>query len=275
MFITTQDVEKYNSDGFVVVENVFSEAEVQRMITAVKNGERVASNTRGQYKDEMGRSAKVAVWHELGDDIWSAISTSPRIVNGARILLGEEISFFHGKVIFKEARSGGAWVWHQDYGYWYDQGFVNPNIISAYVALDEATIENGCIQMLKATHKLGRINHETIGETDPTKTAQFGANLDRVHQTEKLFEKVYCQMKPGSVMYFHSNVLHMSANNDSDRDRRAFIVCYSALDNPQIAPEKYIKQDFEGNDEVEIINGNMVKRKVCPVSADDAILTFK
>ena len=104
-------------------------------------------------KTRRANKARLAIWHELGDDIWAAASTNPRIVNNLRILLGEEIAFFHGKVMLKEAKQGGAWEWHQDYGYWYNQGFAFPRLISAFVALDAATKENGCLQVLRGSHR--------------------------------------------------------------------------------------------------------------------------
>lgn len=83
------------------------------MLREVEGGSRVAAMTRGN-EDTSGKKAKLAIWHELGDDIWAAASTHPRIVNNVRILMREEIAFFHGKVMLKEAGSGGVWEWHQD-----------------------------------------------------------------------------------------------------------------------------------------------------------------
>jgi ectoine hydroxylase-related dioxygenase (phytanoyl-CoA dioxygenase family) len=229
------------------VEELFSEAEVAAMLREVEGGQRVAQTARGNA-DSSGRKAGIAIWHELGDDIWAAASTHPRIVNNVRILMREEIAFFHGKVMLKEAKSGGAWEWHQDYGYWYEQGFVFPRMMSAFVALDEATVENGCLQVLKGSHLLGRLEHGKVGQ-------QTGTNTERIAQIEPLFERVHCTMKPGSVLFFHCNLLHTSAPNDSDFPRRSFIICYNALANPQLGTRYF-------------------EDRPCPVSAPDAILKF-
>ncbi len=105
MFLTQEDVAQYGRDGYLIAENLFSPAEVAKMIEAVEKGERVAARTSEGIADNAGKQARFANWKELGNDIWSAASSSPRIVNAARILLGEEIVFFGGKIIFKEARS--------------------------------------------------------------------------------------------------------------------------------------------------------------------------
>lgn len=246
MHLTPDHVSDYQRDGFVLSRGVFTGEEVEAMLGAVEGGGRVASTTKAS-QDGVGKAAKLAIWHELGDDIWSAVSSCPRIVNSVRILMGEEIAFFHGKVMLKEAREGGAWEWHQDYGYWYNQGFVYPRMISAFVALDEATCDNGCLQVLRGSHLMGRLDHQKIG-------LQTGADPARVEQVEGLFERVYVEMKPGDVLFFHCNLFHSSAANLSDKHRRSFIICYNALANPQLRDKKTFEE------------------RPCPVSADDAIL---
>lgn len=249
MFLSQEHKWNYERDGYVLLPDVFSAHEVERMIHAVEGGERVAQTTHGS-EDASGKKAKLAIWHELGSDIWAAATTSPRIVNAVRILLGEEAAFFHGKVMLKEAKSGGAWEWHQDYGYWYDQGFLYPRLISAFAALDDATIENGCLQVLRGSHHLGRLNHGRVGQ-------QTGADERRMELVESTLERVHVEMKPGSVLFFHSNLLHSSAPNDSAHHRRSFIMCYNALSNPQIGERKTSEQ------------------RPVPVSADNTILKFQ
>jgi len=226
MFLDNNAVQQYHRDGYMIVPDVFTTDEVGAMLDAVERGDRVARTTH-ETKDAQGMSSKLAIWFDLGEDIWSALTTSPRLVNAVRILLGEEASFFHGKVILKEARKGGAWEWHQDYGYWYDQGFVFPRLISASVALDPATRENGCLEVLKGSHQLGRVTHGRFG-------TQTGIDPHRMQLIEPLFERVHCEMTPGSILFFHCNLLHSSGPNLSEKHRRSVIMCYNALANPQI-----------------------------------------
>ncbi|MES2462728.1 MAG: phytanoyl-CoA dioxygenase family protein [Armatimonadota bacterium] len=245
-FLTNQSTADYARDGYVLVPDLFSSKEIQALLRDVEQGDRVAAATRGN-EDASGKKAKLAIWHELGDDVWAAASTNPRVVNNTRILMAEEIAFFHGKVMLKEAGQGGAWEWHQDYGYWYKQGFVFPRMISVFVALDAATKENGCLQVLKGSHLLGRLEHVIVG-------SQTGADPSKIDELTGLFEKVYVEMEPGTALFFHSNLLHASDLNTSTRHRRSFIMCYNALGNPQLGEKKTSEQ------------------RPCPVSAEDAIL---
>ena len=245
-FLSQTEVDNYDRDGYVLLQGAFSQCEVNAMIAAIEGGGSLEKHARVRT-DAEGKKTRLAIWHTLTDDIWGTASTAPSLVNNVRIWLRQEIAFFHGKVMLKEAHTGGAWEWHQDYGYWYDQGFVFPRMISAWVALDPATRANGCLEVLRGSHKLGRLTHTTY-------QSQTGADPKRLAQVKPYFEHVHCEMRPGSVLFFDCNLLHGSGANLSAQHRRAFIVCYNALTNPYLHP------------------GSIADPRPCPVSADDEIL---
>lgn len=125
----------------------------------------------------------------------------------------------------KEPRVGGAWEWHQDYGYWYKNEFLYPDqMISVMVAITEATKENGCLQVIKGSHKMGRVEHGLAGE-------QVGASQRYVDLALRTMELVYVELKPGDALFFHSNLLHRSEANLSDKARWSLISCYNRQSN--------------------------------------------
>jgi ectoine hydroxylase len=140
-------------------------------------------------------------------------------------LLGDEVYLYHYKMMEKEPRVGGAWEWHQDYGYWYNNGCLYPDMGGCMIAVDGAHRDNGCLQVLRCSHKLGRIEHGTYG-------AQTGADPERVALAQQHLEHVYCEMAPGTALFFHANLLHSSDQNDSDDPRWALICCYNTRHNP-------------------------------------------
>jgi hypothetical protein len=71
---------------------------------------------------------------------------------------------------------------------------------------------------------MGRLTHGTVGD-------QTGIDPDRVAVVEDQFERVYCEMAPGTALFFHSNLLHRSDANQSPDSRWALICCYTAIDN--------------------------------------------
>jgi ectoine hydroxylase-related dioxygenase (phytanoyl-CoA dioxygenase family) len=158
------------------------------------------------------------------------------MVNAVADLVGRESSVchFHTKIMQKEPRVGGAWEWHQDYGYWYKNGFLYPDsLISVMVALTEATIENGCLQVIKGSHKIGRVEHSFAGD-------QQGADQAFVDEALRRLEHVYVELQPGDTLFFHPNVLHRSEANNSDNARWSFISCYNLASNRPFVPETHV-----------------------------------
>merc|ERR1711973_704563 len=128
-----------------------------------------------------------------------------------------------GKLMMKEAETGGQHVWHQDYGYWYENGILNPDMGSVFIALDPSVKANGCLQVLAGSHKMGRVDTQLIGEGEVT---QRGANLERVEMARKRYPDVFVELQPGDAVFFHSNLLHTSAQNHSTMRRYSMIIAY-------------------------------------------------
>src|SRR5580692_2986587 len=219
-----EQIAAFDDDGFFVVEGLLDRDEVKLLGDIARVDSQWAAGAALRADGE-GGAVKVRVENELGEsDIYSAIVRSRRIVETMELLLCDEVYHYHHKMVFKEAKTGGAWAWHQDYGYWYDNGCLFPNLASCLIAVDSATKVNGCLQVLSGSHHLGRVNHMKIGE-------QTGADPERVAAALERLETVYCELEPGSAVFFHCNLLHRSDQNKSDDPRWAFICCYNSKDN--------------------------------------------
>ena len=111
------------------------------------------------------------------------------------------------------ARVGGAWEWHQDFGYWYAH-FLYPDLASCMIAIDRATRQNGCLQVLRGSHRMGRIDHGQTG-------TQTGADVERVEAALLEMELVHCELQPGDVLFFHYCLVHGSMSNQTKEPRKA------------------------------------------------------
>src|SRR5947207_5781905 len=147
-----------------------------------------------------------------------------RVVRSAEKLLGGEVYHYHSKMIMKDPRVGGAWAWHQDYGYWYQNGVLQPLLTSVFRAVDPCTRQNGCLQVIRGSHHCGRIDHVLTGD-------QAGADRERVEQVLKRMPLDHVEMVPGDALWFHCNLLHRSDQNRSEQPRWAMICCYNAARN--------------------------------------------
>ncbi|MCW5547483.1 MAG: phytanoyl-CoA dioxygenase family protein [Opitutaceae bacterium] len=221
--LSFEQIQAYDRDGYVLVPDVFTPQEIEILLANVtKEGK--ATKHQFNMNDAAGLSSKLALWSDVSDDVFGAVTTSPRVVNAVRLLLREEVYHWHSKVMLKEPRVGGAWEWHQDYGYWYGDGCLYPRMLSCMIALDPATKANGCLKVVPGSHLLGRFDHGRVG-------GQAGADQQRVQAAIDRLGVVYCEAPAGSALFFHGNTFHSSEANLSDQPRRAYICCYNALSN--------------------------------------------
>lgn len=224
--LNASQIADYNRDGYIVVKNLFSAEEVGKLYhTALENS--VMQKNAMDLNDQTGKKTKLSLWFTPGDDVFGYLIRSERMVNSVRRLLQEEspVCHFHTKLMQKEPKVGGAWEWHQDYGYWYKNQFIFPNqLMSVMIALTPANKENGCLQVIKGSHKMGRVNHGFAGE-------QVGADMEMVNHALKTMELIYCELEPGDALFFHSNLMHRSEANLSDHPRWSLISCYNSQSN--------------------------------------------
>lgn len=225
-FLTPAQIEAYHQDGYVIVKNFCSKAEVDKMYSTALQDSAMAKNAL-DLNDQTGKKTKLSLWFTPGNDIFGYLTRSEKLVNGVAQLLDSKapVCHFHSKLMQKEPKVGGAWEWHQDYGYWYKNQFMFPDqLISVMVALTPANKQNGCIQVIKGSHKLGRVNHGFAGE-------QVGADQVMVDNALKTMDLVYVEIEPGDALFFHSNILHRSEANLSASPRWSIISCYCSQSN--------------------------------------------
>jgi ectoine hydroxylase-related dioxygenase (phytanoyl-CoA dioxygenase family) len=226
MTLSSQQIATYHRDGYIVMDGFFSPAEIDKMYRTALEDEAMRKNAL-DLNDQTGKKTKLSLWFTPGNDVFGYMTRSMRMVNAIKPLLDSDspVCHFHSKLMQKEPRVGGAWEWHQDYGYWYKNQFMFPDqLISVMVALTPASKANGCLQVIKGSHKLGRVNHGFAGE-------QVGADMVMVNNALQTMPLVYCELKPGDALIFHSNLLHRSEANLSDKPRWSIISCYSSQSN--------------------------------------------
>lgn len=224
--LTDQQIAQYNRDGYLIVKNFLQQDEVAKLYKIAIEDSAVAKHAF-DLNDQTGKKTKLTLWYKPGDDAYGMLTKSRRMVESVDKLMDGEsaVCHFHSKLMQKEPKVGGAWEWHQDYGYWYKNEFLLPDqMISVMVAITEANKANGCLQVIKGTHKMGRIEHGFAGE-------QVGASQHYVDLALKTMELVYVELKAGDALFFHSNLLHRSEANTSDTARWSLISCYNRSAN--------------------------------------------
>ena len=221
--LSDEQLKQYEEDGYLLLKSYFDAEEIDLLRESAKEDQQLDQHSYGKGDGEGGQ-VRLSLWNHPGNGIYGMFARCHRIADAADQILGDEAYHYHSKMVMKDAKIGGAWAWHQDYGYWYENGVLSPNLVSCFIAVDPATKENGCLQVIRGAHKLGRVNHVLTGD-------QAGADMERIEQMLNRFELVYVEMDPGDVLFFHSNLPHRSDQNRSDHPRWSMICCYNAKSN--------------------------------------------
>lgn len=161
----------------------------------------------------------------------------PPLLDILHRLMGSRIDLYRDAIMFKPARVGQEKPWHQDAVYW---PFRPMTLVSAMVAIDSCGPENGCLQVVPASHTRvsghAKLNWEL--------QLDIGQMQDRA---------VYVPLEKGDCLIFHSLLVHASEHNDSDVDRRVSLSSYTpgnvvSLD-PDIEPPVVLSQRGLAQDE--------------------------
>ncbi|WP_353718492.1 phytanoyl-CoA dioxygenase family protein [Dyadobacter sp. 676] len=229
--LTRAQIEQYNRDGYLIVRGFYDQQEVSRLYRIAIDDAAISKHAIN-VNDSTGKRSKLSLWYKPGDDVYGLLTRGRTLVGAVDQLMerqpgdtGHSVCHYHSKLMQKEPRVGGAWEWHQDYGYWYKNEFLYPDqMMSVMIAITEANVENGCLQVIKGSHKMGRVEHGFSGE-------QVGASQRYVDLALKTMEHVFVELNAGDALFFHSNILHRSEANVSDRPRWSLISCYNRSTN--------------------------------------------
>ncbi len=214
-------VANFRADGFLVVDEVFSASEIADLRAAVDAADLPAEQLR-----QGGDSATI---HLLGltsrHPAFAALARDQRIVQLIVPLLGPDIQLQHAKLAVKpQARERGPYPWHQDFAYF---PHTNTDLVAVMVMLDDATPDNGCMRMVRGSHRDGLADHRVDGAfsggcTEPRRWADESRIVD-------------VTPRAGGLSIHHCLTLHGSPANRSGMPRRGIVFQYRADDAYQLA----------------------------------------
>ncbi|MGH7122032.1 MAG: phytanoyl-CoA dioxygenase family protein [Acetobacteraceae bacterium] len=230
---TTDERARYTEDGYFIRPALLAAAEVADFREHARRELEIeaARGTVIAKGDKDGNKTLLKMWNRAGDDKYGLLARDERLIGLVEASIGKPVYLYSHKMTMKQPGEGGAWEWHQDFGYWHNYGCLAPDMASIYIALDRSVRENGCLQVLQGSHRLGRLNH--VRENDQT-----NVDPEYIQAALKRFERVYVEMEAGDALVFHGNLLHRSDANRSSTYRWGYICSYNAIDN---APFKRVR----------------------------------
>lgn len=245
--LSDEQLRQFREEGYLVIPDLLSPQEVQktregftRLISEAGPEGKHPSGLIVNYEKSFDLTGKTAEQREIGlrklqnfaerdAKFWDQVR-HPRITALLDDVLGPGAQLLQSMALVKPPEIGVAKDWHQDVAYFP----VTPlnEVVGFWIAIDDATLENGCMEVVPRSHKLGLVQH-VQGPTgwrlpDPT----VALYRDRV---------LKLPMKAGSSLLFSSLVFHFTDHNRSKLRRRALQYHYVSARTRAVNPESFIR----------------------------------
>ena len=216
------EIAHFHDNGYLVIENAFNHDEINSALEGLIylisgqhpdfDGVMYEQKSQGVPVEELSAEerqdyVRKFMWFVEYDHRLKALSTHPKLMNLLTQILDDEPELFQDMALIKPPRIGREKPWHQDHAY-FDLP-LDTTVVGAWIALDEATTENGCMVINPGTNLLGPTVHfqRRDWQICDTHVNNQGA--------------VAVPLKPGGCLLFHSLMQHGTPANRTDRRRRA------------------------------------------------------
>ena len=213
-------LELFKQRGYFIMRGLIAEADCERIRSAL-HAEAARLAEQSSFNDallEMSAKAqpmetplherfrKLSQLHRL-EPLWTKWLAHPALLAVVQDFLGDQLLVKYASAFLKPARIGGATPWHQDIGLWRDR---NATAINAWLAIDPATKNNGCLQMRVGSHTGPVIPHVVYEDS-------VHGELPR-EQCEDI-QVEHIELHSGDVVFWHSHLWHYSPPNTSAQSR--------------------------------------------------------
>jgi phytanoyl-CoA hydroxylase len=225
--LTDEQVAFYRQNGYLINKDVLTPEEllnIDRVIRNITEEQRHLGDkaTKLEWEPELVQGHRVVrrIFRAVDqDEVFHRIAMSDIILDRVESLIGPDIQFISSKVNVKPAYVGSVVEWHQDLAY---VPHTNSDLVTCLIYLDDATRENGCLQVVPSQHHGELMSH--------TRDGLFAGKITEPIPREGLPDPVACEAPAGSMVLMHWMTPHSSVSNHSDRPRRILICDYRAAD---------------------------------------------
>lgn len=236
MALNRDQVETYDRDGFLIVENVLSDrevAELQRVTDSFVETSRGISEHDDIYDLEPDHSSdnprvrRIKTPH-IRHPVYEGVMRHPAILSILQQVVNPSLRLQGSKLNMKPPGNGAAVEWHQD---WAFHPHTNDDLCAVGVMMDDCELENGPLLCIPGSHKGPIHDHHSDGH--------FAGAIDPEASGIDFDQAVACTGKAGSISVHHVRTMHGSAVNTSPKPRRLLLFMYRAADAwPLVGPER-------------------------------------
>lgn len=225
--LTRDQINSYQERGFLAVETVLPRDLIEQARAVVDEfveQSRAVTEHTAVYDLEPGHTPEEPRVRRLKEPcaihpIFDQISRLDAILDIVAGLIGPEIRYQGSKLNMKAAEYGSPVEWHQDLGFY---PHTNDDLLAVGVALDDCTMENGCLLMIPGSHRWPILDHHQDGV--------FVGAVDVQREGVDVSGAVPVTVRAGGITLHHCRMLHASAPNHSSLPRRLLLLQLAAVD---------------------------------------------
>ena len=222
--LTPEQIAFFEEYGYLSDIKLLDEEQVDRLtkeLEEIADPAHPAHDLFYEFHSNESTDPNAVLFHALGawritqgfhDVLWI-----PAFVMAASQLFGNRaVRFWHDQLFCKPALHGGVVAWHQDYSYWTRTGPLQH--LTCWVALDDSTVENGCLYYVPGSHRWGLLDKPDLAGN------MEGLMQYLTEEQKKEFKPIPIELKKGYGTFHHPLMVHGSYENKSPRSRRAFVI---------------------------------------------------
>src|SRR6267154_3718521 len=266
MDLKPEEIQFYEQNGYLLIQDCFSKAEIARMKAELQDVFAEDSPRRVVEKD--GYTVRSVYGCHKYNEVFSRLVRHSNMLVPARQLLGDDVYVYQFKINAKVAFRGDLWEWHQDYVFWMkEDGMPEPRATNAVVFLDEVNELNGPLVFIPGSHREGVLDSPALTDENaanssgaykgsPSWISNLTANLkyslsqDTIATLIQRYGTAVPKGPAGSMLFFHPNIVHTSSNNLSPFDRVLVLITYNSVGNLPNFP-KNRRPDFLASSDCE------------------------
>lgn len=222
--LTAAQVEFFNENGYLSGIKMLEEWQVDELckqLAEIADPNHPGDHLFYEFHTNESTDPDSVLFHSLGHwritEGFHDLFWNPAFTRAASQLLGDvSVRLWHDQLFCKPAHHGGVVAWHQDYSYW---TCTRPmQHLTCWVALDDATTENGCLNYIPGSHRWGLLDR-------PNLAGDMNGLMEFLSDEQKAaFKPIPIELKKGYATFHHPLLVHGSYENKSERSRRAFVL---------------------------------------------------
>ena len=233
MYLTKEQKEVFDKEGYLFFPSHFSQKEIQYLSSAVP--ELYEIREEYNFREKGSDAVRTNFAAHLYSTPFAKLARHPRMIKPVEDLLQEKLYMHQFKINGKMAFEGDVWQWHQDYGTWFNDDLMpSARAMNVAIFLDEVTEFNGPLLFIPGSHKKGVIkaNHDLTTTSYPLWTIDNNLIKQLVDRAGGHDGGIVSPKGPaGSMIVFHSCLVHASSNNLSPFNRISVYLSLCAVSN--------------------------------------------